>query len=225
MGTFISVLLGTMFGSAFIIARDRPPHGRLRHDGLGRHCLADQSPHSASPGTAARAQDRAEFCARDLARHPPGGRAQGRVSGDPRHFLVLVSGRRLPHPDSGLHAPGSVRRRIGRPTLVIVTFTIGIGFGSVFTNWLLKGEVSAKYVPIAAILITVFMIDLYFATPALRALAPSRRPHADPHRSSPALPAGAPSSISGSSPSAPAFSACRFTRSSRPRRRFRAAPG
>jgi acyl-[acyl-carrier-protein]-phospholipid O-acyltransferase/long-chain-fatty-acid--[acyl-carrier-protein] ligase len=42
-------------------------------------------------------------------------------------------------------------------------FTVGIGAGSLFTNWLLKGEISAKYVPVAAILMTVFLIDLYFA--------------------------------------------------------------
>jgi acyl-[acyl-carrier-protein]-phospholipid O-acyltransferase/long-chain-fatty-acid--[acyl-carrier-protein] ligase len=46
----------------------------------------------------------------------------------------------------------------------IATFTIGIGLGSLLTNVLLKGEVSAKYVPIAAIIMTVFLIDLYFAS-------------------------------------------------------------
>ncbi len=45
----------------------------------------------------------------------------------------------------------------------IATFTIGIGLGSMITNILLKGEVSAKYVPIAAIMMTVFLVDLYFA--------------------------------------------------------------
>ena len=30
--------------------------------------------------------------------------------------------------------------------------------------FLLKGEVSAKYVPVAAIMMTVFLIDLYFAS-------------------------------------------------------------
>ena len=45
----------------------------------------------------------------------------------------------------------------------IATFTIGIGLGSMITNLLLKGEVSAKYVPVAAIMMTVFLIDLYFA--------------------------------------------------------------
>ena len=46
----------------------------------------------------------------------------------------------------------------------IATFTIGIGLGSLLTNVLLKGEVSAKYVPVAAIIMTVFLIDLYFAS-------------------------------------------------------------
>jgi len=51
--------------------------------------------------------------------------------------------------------------------IFIVTFTVGIGAGSMLTNWLLKGEVSAKYVPVAAIMITVFLVDLYFAAGAV----------------------------------------------------------
>ncbi len=50
--------------------------------------------------------------------------------------------------------------------LFIATFTIGIGAGSLLTNALLKGEVSARYVPLAAIMMTVFMVDLYFASGA-----------------------------------------------------------
>jgi acyl-[acyl-carrier-protein]-phospholipid O-acyltransferase / long-chain-fatty-acid--[acyl-carrier-protein] ligase len=45
----------------------------------------------------------------------------------------------------------------------IAVFTVGIGLGSMLTNKLLKGEVSAKYVPLASIMITVFLIDLYFS--------------------------------------------------------------
>ena len=48
--------------------------------------------------------------------------------------------------------------------IFIATFTIGIGAGSMLTNMLLKGEVSAKYVPVAAIMMTVFLVDLYFAS-------------------------------------------------------------
>jgi acyl-[acyl-carrier-protein]-phospholipid O-acyltransferase/long-chain-fatty-acid--[acyl-carrier-protein] ligase len=47
--------------------------------------------------------------------------------------------------------------------LFIGLFTVGVGAGSLFTNYLLKGEISAKYVPVAAILMTVFLVDLYFA--------------------------------------------------------------
>ena len=47
--------------------------------------------------------------------------------------------------------------------------TIGIGAGSLLTNWLLKGEVSPRYVPIASIMMTVFLLDLYFAAGAAHA--------------------------------------------------------
>ena len=48
--------------------------------------------------------------------------------------------------------------------IFIAAFTVGIGLGSMITNTLLKGEVSARYVPVAAIMMTVFLIDLYFAS-------------------------------------------------------------
>ncbi|MFT3988203.1 acyl-[ACP]--phospholipid O-acyltransferase [Aestuariivirga sp.] len=50
------------------------------------------------------------------------------------------------------------------------TFTIGIGAGSMLTNTLLKGEVSAKFVPIAAILMTLFLIDFYFTAGSIDAM-------------------------------------------------------
>ncbi|WP_395686661.1 acyl-[ACP]--phospholipid O-acyltransferase [Aestuariivirga sp.] len=43
-------------------------------------------------------------------------------------------------------------------------FTIGIGAGSLLTNALLKGDVSPRYVPVASIMMTIFLIDLYFAS-------------------------------------------------------------
>ena len=42
-------------------------------------------------------------------------------------------------------------------------FTVGIGAGSLLTNALLKGDVSPRYVPVASIMMTVFLLDLYFA--------------------------------------------------------------
>ncbi len=49
-------------------------------------------------------------------------------------------------------------------------FTVGIGAGSLLTNTLLKGDVSPRYVPIASIMMTVFLLDLYFAAGAINAI-------------------------------------------------------
>ena len=51
--------------------------------------------------------------------------------------------------------------------IFIATFTIGIGAGSILISALLKGDVSARYVPVASLLMTVFLIDLYFAAGAV----------------------------------------------------------
>lgn len=49
-------------------------------------------------------------------------------------------------------------------TLFLATFSIGIGIGSLVCNKLLNGEVSAKYVPLGALGISLFIFDLYLAT-------------------------------------------------------------
>jgi acyl-[acyl-carrier-protein]-phospholipid O-acyltransferase / long-chain-fatty-acid--[acyl-carrier-protein] ligase len=48
--------------------------------------------------------------------------------------------------------------------LFIATFTVGIGAGSLLANTLLKGEVSARFAALSAIFMTAFLIDLYLAT-------------------------------------------------------------
>ena len=58
----------------------------------------------------------------------------------------------------------SRRQRESSPTSSSPPSPSPSALGSIVTNRLLKGEVSVKYVPVAAILITVFIIDLYFAT-------------------------------------------------------------
>lgn len=49
-------------------------------------------------------------------------------------------------------------------TLFLVLFSVGIGIGALLCNSLLKGEINAKYVPLAAIGMTIFGIDLVFAS-------------------------------------------------------------
>ncbi len=49
-------------------------------------------------------------------------------------------------------------------TLFLACFTFGIGVGSIFCSRLLKGRIDAKYVPLAAMGMTIFGIDLVFAS-------------------------------------------------------------
>ncbi len=46
--------------------------------------------------------------------------------------------------------------------LLLVMFTIGIGIGSLLCSRILAGEISARYVPFAGILMSVFSLDLFF---------------------------------------------------------------
>jgi len=48
-------------------------------------------------------------------------------------------------------------------TVFLTLFSVGIAIGSLFCNLLLKGRVQATYVPLAALGITIFTLDLYFA--------------------------------------------------------------
>lgn len=49
-------------------------------------------------------------------------------------------------------------------TFFIATFSIGIAIGSLLCNRLSKGQVEATYVPLGALGITLFTLDLYFAS-------------------------------------------------------------
>jgi acyl-[acyl-carrier-protein]-phospholipid O-acyltransferase/long-chain-fatty-acid--[acyl-carrier-protein] ligase len=49
-------------------------------------------------------------------------------------------------------------------TLFLIIFSVGLALGSLVVNRLLKGRVSAKYVPISALVMSGCMIDLWLAT-------------------------------------------------------------
>ncbi len=57
-----------------------------------------------------------------------------------------------------LHADANV------VTLFLATFSIGVGLGSLFCNRFLRGQITAKYVPLMIFLVSVFIIDLFFAS-------------------------------------------------------------
>ena len=49
-------------------------------------------------------------------------------------------------------------------TIFLTVFAVGIAVGSLWCNRLLKGEINAKYVPIGALGMTLFSVDLFFAS-------------------------------------------------------------
>ncbi len=49
-------------------------------------------------------------------------------------------------------------------TLLLTVFSVGIGGGSFLCNRLARGHIQSTYVPLAALAITVFGVDLYFAS-------------------------------------------------------------
>lgn len=50
----------------------------------------------------------------------------------------------------------------GVVTLLFVTFSVGIGIGSILCNTLLKGKIETKYAPLAALLMSLFIFDFCF---------------------------------------------------------------
>ena len=73
--------------------------------------------------------------------------------------------------------PALVTGRLGGAspvvTLFLLTFSISVALGSLFVNRLLAGEVSARYVPVAALMMAGFMIDLWLSTSAYVVHAPN----------------------------------------------------
>jgi acyl-[acyl-carrier-protein]-phospholipid O-acyltransferase/long-chain-fatty-acid--[acyl-carrier-protein] ligase len=52
-------------------------------------------------------------------------------------------------------------------TLFLALFSVGIAVGSLVCNRLLKGMITARFVPIAAVAMAIFCIDMYFASERL----------------------------------------------------------
>jgi acyl-[acyl-carrier-protein]-phospholipid O-acyltransferase / long-chain-fatty-acid--[acyl-carrier-protein] ligase len=163
MGTFVTILLGTMFGGFLVLE----PTGRvilcatLILLSLGAWYAASQMP-SVAPASPDHKLDWNLF------------RQTAKLMGyaQERHdvFWAIIGASWFWFLGTALLTQFPVFTRdilLGNENVAnafIATFTIGIGLGSMVTNLLLKGEVSAKYVPVAAIMMTVFLVDLYFSS-------------------------------------------------------------
>jgi acyl-[acyl-carrier-protein]-phospholipid O-acyltransferase / long-chain-fatty-acid--[acyl-carrier-protein] ligase len=76
-------------------------------------------------------------------------------------FLTQI----LPFTKNDLHATEQTG------PLIMAVFSVATGLGSIYCNRLLEGKVTLKFVPLAAVLMTVFIIDLYFAAGQVGALS------------------------------------------------------
>ena len=85
----------------------------------------------------------------------------------PRLFLAVVSISFFWAMGAVLAAqfPPLVKNSLGSDqtvaTLFLAVFSIGVAIGSVVVNWLLKGQVAARYSPASAIAMGVFVLDLF----------------------------------------------------------------
>jgi acyl-[acyl-carrier-protein]-phospholipid O-acyltransferase/long-chain-fatty-acid--[acyl-carrier-protein] ligase len=57
-------------------------------------------------------------------------------------------------------------------TLLLTVFSLGIGAGSMLCDRLLKGEITARYVPLGALGMALFSVDLYLASGSVGASGP-----------------------------------------------------
>ncbi|WP_183111786.1 acyl-[ACP]--phospholipid O-acyltransferase [Sphingomonas sp. So64.6b] len=58
-------------------------------------------------------------------------------------------------------------------TLFLLVFSVAVAVGSLVVNKLLGGQVSARYVPVSALALSVFLIDLWIATRTFTILTPN----------------------------------------------------
>jgi acyl-[acyl-carrier-protein]-phospholipid O-acyltransferase/long-chain-fatty-acid--[acyl-carrier-protein] ligase len=162
-GTFLAILLGTLLGGVLV----------LQSHGIPVVCAALLG--IAVAGYAASRRIPAAAACDPALRINPNiwqetGRSLAYSRTDKQIFLCILGiswfwlvGATLlaefaPFVKDVLHADAAV------VTLLLTIFSVGIGIGSFLCNKLLRGHIQATYVPLAALAISVFGIDLYFAS-------------------------------------------------------------
>jgi acyl-[acyl-carrier-protein]-phospholipid O-acyltransferase / long-chain-fatty-acid--[acyl-carrier-protein] ligase len=162
MGTFISVLLGTIGGSVLILS------------GFGPHLVS-----GLMISLAAIAYGAAWFMPPAVSAQPDMKINYNLVSetwdvlkqaAEKRDVLLAILGiswfwfmgvvfltQILPFAKNDLHASEQTG------TLIMAVFSVATGVGSVYCNRLLEGKVTVKFVPLACLLMSLFIFDLYFA--------------------------------------------------------------
>jgi len=163
-GTFLAILLGTIAGTSLVTLG----HGTVMVSvmlfavALAGYIACRFIPH-APPSAPEMKIDRnplTEF--RDI---------MGYTLKRPRNLVLTVLGIAWFWFMGGMfmaQLPNFVHETLGADehvlTVLLVMFSIGIAAGGLFNNRLLRGRIEATYVPLAILGITLFSIDLYFAS-------------------------------------------------------------
>lgn len=164
-GTFLSILLGTLFGGLLVLsdAGSLIVSGALIGLAILGYLSSRWIPVSPAPSPNLKISANVPAETWRMLR----GAAQNRdvflsILGISWFWLIgIVFLTQFPsYAKETLHADEQVTN------LFIATFSIGIAVGSLLCERLLKGRVAATYVPLAAIVITILTVDLVFASRA-----------------------------------------------------------
>jgi acyl-[acyl-carrier-protein]-phospholipid O-acyltransferase/long-chain-fatty-acid--[acyl-carrier-protein] ligase len=162
-GTFLSILLGTIAGSlAVALEAGTEIAGLLlvlcAIGGFAASLFVPRAP-APSPGLRL---SRNPIAATAAILHYAGERRDVRLSILGASWFWLVGAVFLSQLPS--FAKGTLGAGSGVVTLFLAAFSIGVGVGSVLCGRLMRGEISARYVPLAALGMAVFSLDLALAS-------------------------------------------------------------
>ena len=169
-GTFLSILFGTIAGS-IAVAVD---HGTgvacllLVVCAIGGLAASLCIPHAPAPSPGLRLSRNPFASTADILRHAHGRRDVWlSILGGSWFWLVgAVFLSQIPSFAKETLGAGS-----GVVTLFLAAFSIGVGAGSMLCGRLMRGEVSARYVPVAALGMALFSLDLAVASEGARPAA------------------------------------------------------
>ncbi|MBF0623286.1 MAG: MFS transporter [Magnetococcales bacterium] len=162
-GTFLAILLGTIAGGLLIGGVHGPATVALAAlvvavTGFGASQFIPAAP-AADP--ALRLEWNIAVATRDLLRHAA-------TRDDIKRAILGISWFWLVGATFLSQLPGFTRDTLhaAEPvvTLFLTLFSLGVGFGSLLGSRLLRGEISARHVPFAALGLSGFGLDLYTAT-------------------------------------------------------------
>ncbi len=175
LGTFVSVLLGTIFGSVFILRETG--HGVVAATMIGLAIIGYVAAWFMPAAPSAQPDMKINYNFVSETWHVL------KQSYQKRDVFLAILGiswfwfmgvvfltQILPFTKNDLHATETAA------TTIMAIFSVATGLGSAYCNSLLKGKITLKYVPVSALLMSLFIFDLYFAAGAFGSIGSNAAP-------------------------------------------------